>query len=139
MDVKQLTHKVVGAFNDRSFRQKPKDLYDPSMVVVDTPTGQELHGLDGFAQYQEGFLTTMPDMKATIVETQASGNKTTCRIRGTGRFTGTFRTPQGDVPGNGKGVDLEYRVEQEFNDAGKLVRFVLSYDAQDLQRQLGLG
>jgi hypothetical protein len=46
-------------------------------------------------------------------------------------------TPQGSKPGNGNPVDIEYQIEQEFNDAGKVVRFASDYDMQDFMRQLG--
>ena len=47
-------------------------------------------------------------------------------------------TPQGNFPGNGNPLDIEYQLEQEFNDAGKLVRFAVDYDMQDFMRQLGM-
>jgi hypothetical protein len=35
-------------------------------------------------------------------------------------------------------VDIEYRIEQEFDDAGKVVRFAIDYDMQDFMHQLGM-
>lgn len=139
MDVKQLAQAGADSFNDRSFRQKAKDMIDASAVIMDGPTGQELHGPDGYVQYSEGFVTAMPDIQGTVVEHQVNGNHVTSRIRGQGTFTGTMQTPQGSVPGTGKSLDIEYQAEQEFNDAGKIVRFVVNYDMQDFMRQLGLG
>lgn len=139
MDVKQLAQANADAFNDRSFRQKAKDMLDANAVIIDGPTGQELHGPDGYVQYSEGFVSAMPDIKGTVVEHKVNGNKVTSRIHGHGTFTGTMQTPQGSVPGNGKSLDIEYRVEQEFNDAGKIVRFAVNYDMQDFMRQLGVG
>ena len=60
-------------------------------------------------------------------------------MRGQGNFTGTMVTPQGSMPGNGNPVDIEYQIEQEFNDAGKVTRFAVDYDMQDFMRQLGMG
>ena len=125
-------------FNDRSFRQKAKDVADANIVVKDSPTGQELHGVDSFVQYSEGFVTAMPDLKGTAIEHNVNGNKVTTRVHGQGTFTGSMVTPQGTVPGNGNTFDLEYQLEQEFNDAGKLVRFTVSYDMQDFMRQFGM-
>jgi hypothetical protein len=73
------------------------------------------------------------------VEHKVNGNKVTTRVHGQGTFTGTLNTPQGAVSGNGNSLDIEYLLEQEFNDAGKLVRFVVDYDMQDFMRQLGVG
>ena len=138
MDVKQLAQDTVDSFNDRSFREKAKEVADANIVVIDKPTGQELHGVDGFIQYSEGFVAAMPDLRGEAIEHTVDGNKVTTRVHGKGTFTGTMQTPQGAVPGNGRPLDIEYQLEQEFNDAGKLVRFVVNYDLQDFMRQLGM-
>jgi len=139
MDVKQLAQASVDMFNDRSFRQKAKDVMDSNVVVSDGPTGQEMHGPDGYVQYAEGFVTAMPDLKGTAIEHKVSGNKVTTRVRGQGTFTGTMVTPQGSMPGNGNSLDIEYQIEQEFNDAGKVTHFAVNFDMQDFMRQLGMG
>lgn len=138
MDVKGLAQMGVDTFNDRSFREKAKDLMDPNVVIIDAPTSQELHGPDGYVQYSEGFISAIPDLKGTAIEHKVSGNKVTSRVRGQGNFTGTMVTPQGSFPGNGNPVDIEYQIEQEFNDEGKVVRFAVDYDMQDFMRQLGV-
>ena len=139
MDVKQLAQKGVDSFNDRSFRQNAADLMDANVVIVDKPTGQELHGPDGYIQYAEGFVTAMPDITGTAIEHKVNGNKVTTRVRGQGTFTGTMVTPQGSMPGNGNPLDIEYQIEQDFNDAGKVTRFAVNFDMQDFMRQLGMG
>ena len=139
MDLKQVAQTGIDMFNDRSFRQKAGQVVDAGVVVTDLPTGQELRGLDGYVQYNEGYVAAMPDVKATTVEHKVSGNKVNSRVRGTGTFTGTLQTPQGAVPGNGRKLDLEYELDQEFNDAGKMVRFTVKYDMPDFLRQLGIG
>jgi len=138
MDVKQLAQDTVDTFNDRSFRQKAKEVADPEILVMDKSTGQEMHGVDGFVQYSEGFVTAMPDLKGTAMEHKVEGNKVTTRVHGKGTFTGTLSTPQGTFPGNGNPIDIEYKLEQEFTDAGKLKRFIVDYDMQDFMRQLGV-
>ena len=139
MDVKDLAQNTVDMFNDRSFREKARDAANENIVVTDKPTGQEFRGVDGFVQYSEGFVNAMPDLTGTAVEHKVNGNKVTTRVHGKGTFTGTLQTPQGAVPGNGNPVDLEYELEQTFNEEGKLVHFVVNYDMPDFMRQLGLG
>jgi len=139
MDLKQLAQTGFDIFNDRSFRQKAQELLDPKVVVIDVPTGQETTGVDAYVQYSDGFVTAMPDIKGTVIEHKVNGNKVTSRIRGQGTFTGKLRTPQGDVPGNGNKLDLEYQAEAEYNDAGKLVRIVFNYDMPAFMKQLGVG
>ena len=139
MDMQELAQAGIDTFNDRSFREKAKDLMDPDVVILDKPTNQELRGPDGYVQYSDGFVNAIPDLKGTVIEHKVSGNKVSSRVRGQGHFTGTMVTPQGSLPGNGNTVDIEYQIEQEFNNAGKVVRFVVDYDMQDFMRQLGAG
>lgn len=140
MDVKQLAQVVViDSFNDRSYKQKAMDLADANVVIVDKPTGQQATGPAGFVQYTDGFINAMPDLKGTLIEHVVNGNKVTTRVRGQGTFTGTLHMPQGNVPGNGRKLDLEYRAEQEYNAAGKLVKATFDYDMQKFAQQLGLG
>jgi predicted ester cyclase len=137
MDLEQLAQASADSFNDRSYRDKAKDVMDPNVVIVDKPTSQEMRGPDAYVQYSDGFVNAIPDLKGTVIEHKVSGNKVTSRVRGQGNFTGTMVTPQGNLPGNGNPVDIEYQIEQEFNDAGKIVRFAVDYDMQDFMRQLG--
>ena len=138
MDVQGLAQAGIDAFNDRSFREKAKDLMDPHVVIVDFPGGQELHGPEGYIQYSERFLNAIPDLKGTVIEHRVSGNKVTTRVNGQGKFTGTLQTPQGSFPGNGYLVDIAYQIQQIFNDEGRVVRFVVNYDLQNFMRQLGI-
>ena len=138
MDVEQLVQVGIDAFNDRSFREKAKDLMDPNVVIIDSPTSQELRGPEGYVQLSDGFVNAIPDLNGTAIEHKVSDHKVISRVRGQGNFTGTLVTPQGSFPGNGNPVDIEYQISQEFNDAGKVVRFVVNYDIQDFMRQLGV-
>ncbi len=139
MDLKQLAQQNFDAFNDRSFRQKAKDLMDANVVVFDSPTGQEMRGPSGYVQYAEGFVTAMPDIKGAVLEHKVNGKKVVTRVRGQGTFTGKLHTPQGDVPGTGKKLDLEYQADADYDDAGKIVRIAFSYDMQAFMKQLGIG
>ena len=137
MDPKEIAQMSEDQFNDRSFREKAHLLIAPDIVVVDAPASLELSGIDGYIQYSEGFVRAMPDIKGTIVRRQASGNKVTATIRGRGTFTGELQTPAGVVPGNGSSFDMEYQIEYQIEN-DKIKRFVVDYDMQEFQRQLGL-
>lgn len=138
MDMEQLAQAAADSFNDRSYRDKAKDLMDPDVVIVDKPTNQEMRGPDAYVQYSDGFVNAIPDLQGTVIDHKVSGNKVTSRVHGQGHFTGTMVTPQGTIAGNGNPVEIEYQIEQEFNDAGKVVRFAIDYDMQDFMRQLGM-
>ena len=138
MDLQALAQATADSFNDRSYRQNAKDVMDPNVIILDKPTNQEMRGPDAYVQYSDGFVNAIPDLQGTVIENKVSGNKVTSRVRGQGHFTGTMVTPQGSMPGNGNPVDIEYRIEQEFDDAGKVVSFVVDYDMQDFMHQLGM-
>ena len=138
MDMEKLAQATADSFNDRSYRDKAQDVMDPDVVIVDKPTNQEMRGPGGYVQYSDGFVNAIPDLQGTVIEHRVNGNKVTSRVRGQGHFTGTMVTPQGSMPGNGNPVDIEYRIEQEFDEAGKVIRFVIDYDMQDFMHQLGM-
>ena len=138
MDFQELAQATADSFNDRSYREKAKDAMDANVRIHDKPTNQEMHGPDAYVQFSDGFVNAIPDLQGTVIENKASGNTVTSRVRGQGHFTGTMVTPQGSVPGNGNPVDIEYKIEQEFDEAGKVVRFVIDYDMQDFMHQLGM-
>ncbi len=140
MDAKQLAQATfVDSFNDRSYKQKAKDLVDANALIVDKPSGRQLAGPGGLVEFTDGFVNALPDLKGTLIEHKVNGNKVATRVQGKGTFTGTLQMPQGKVPGNGKKLDLEYQINSEFNDAGKLVRAEFGYDMQAFAKQLGLG
>ena len=136
MNVQQLAQAGIDAINDRSFQEKAKDLMDENVVVIDCPTGQEMHGIDSYIEYSEQFVTAIPDLTGTVIEHEIERNKVTSRVRQQGKFTGELHTSHGSFPGNGNPVDIEYRIEQEFNDAGKIKLFVVHYDLPAFMDQL---
>lgn len=136
MNVQQLAQAGIDAFNDRSFQEKAKDLMDENVVIIERPTGQEMHGVDGYIQYSEEFVSAIPDLTGTVIEHQVKRNKVISRVRRQGKFTGSLQTPHGSLQGNGNPVDIEYQIEQEFNDAGKVKRFVVQFDLSDFMHQL---
>lgn len=138
MDVQALAQDIIDMFNERSFREKARDLIDAEAVIVDDATGQELHGPEGYIQFSEALIHAISDLKGTALEHRVSGNKVITRLQAQGRFKGTLQTPQGSFPGNEHLVDVEYQLQQVFNDAEKLVRVVIHYDRQELMRQLGI-
>ena len=136
MNVQQLAQAGIDAFNDRSFQEKAKELMDENVVIIDRPTGQEMHGVDAYIHYSEKFVAAIPDLTVTVIEHQVKRNKVISRVRRQGKFTGSLQTPHGNIQGNGNPVDIEYQIEQEFNDAGKVQRFVVHFDLSDFMHQL---
>jgi predicted ester cyclase len=124
-------------FNNHLFEAHAKNYVAPTYVGVDTPTGQESRGLEGYVQSLRLWLAAFPDSQVEVVNQQVNGNKVMTTFRGRGTFTGQLQTPQGVVPGNGRKSDVEFRQELEFKN-DKIVRSRLDYDMPELMRQLGI-
>src|SRR5262245_36054265 len=118
MNVQKLAQIGMDAFNDRNLQETARDLMDENVVIIDQPTGQEIHGVDGYIRYSESFVNAIPDLTGTVIEHQVKRNKVISRVRRRGKFTGKLNSPHGSVQGNGNTVDIEYQIEQEFNEAG---------------------
>ena len=136
MNIQQLAQVGIDSFNDRSFQEKARELMAENVVIIDRPTGQEMHGIDSYIEYSEQFVTAIPDLTGTVIKHEVERNKVISRVRQQGKFTGTLQTPHGNFPGNGNPIDIEYRIEQEFNDASKVWRLILNYDLPDFMDQL---
>jgi len=136
MNVQQLAQLGINAFNNRNFQETARDLMDERVVIIDRPTGQEIHGVDGYIKYSEHFVNAIPDLRGTVLEHQVKQNRVISRVRRQGKFTGKVHTPHGSFQGNGNLVDIEYQIEQEFNEAGKIKRFIIHYDLSDFMFQL---
>ncbi len=138
MDVQKLAQRTLEDFNNRKYRDNAKEIAEPNIVVIDGPTGQQMNGIDGFVQYSDTFVHAIPDLRGTALEYKVNGNKVVTRVHAQGTFTGTLKTPQGSYPGTGKPVDIDYNLNEEFDNAGKLVRFAVDYDRQKFMQELGL-
>lgn len=138
MDLLAMTQQGFDAFNNGTFREL-EDLIDPNIVTIDVPQGLEMQGREAYFAFNEGFSKAMPDLQATIVSSEVSGNVVRVVARGTGTFTGQLEMPDGVIPGNGNAFDMEYESEFEYSDDGMLVRFTSNYDLQAFMGQLGLG
>ena len=60
MDLKQLAEATADTFNDRSYRDRAKDMMDPDVLIVDKPTNQEMRGPEAYVQYSDGFVNAIP-------------------------------------------------------------------------------
>ena len=138
MNPTEIVEKVVGSFSDRSFRENSGELFAADAVTVDGPSGQEFQGVDGYVEYAEGYATAMPDIKTTVVSSEADGDTATATVHAQGTFTGEMATPEGTVPGTGASLDIEYQIVAEI-EGDRIARFTVNYDQQDFMRQLGVG
>jgi steroid delta-isomerase-like uncharacterized protein len=90
-------------------------------------------GLDGFKELLGVYRTAFPDMKLTIDEIVAEGDKVVTWAT----FTGTHRGPLQSLPATGKPVKVKdvdmFRVQ-----AGKVTEAWTHFDQWGLMKQLGV-
>ena len=107
------------------------ELIAPSYVNYDLPAPTP--GPEGFKMIIGLFRAAFPDMRVTIEEELAEGNKVTTRGYFTGMHNGDFQ----GIPPTGKQIKVKYidiwRVEN-----GKLVENWVQMDQLGLMQQLGV-
>jgi steroid delta-isomerase-like uncharacterized protein len=105
------------------------EIIDPGMGLV--------RGRERFREYLETFKRAMPDARAVIEQTVASGDTVAVEGRFTGTHTGPLATDDGDVEPTGAAVDLRFADVSRVRD-GKIVAYHTYYDQLGLLTQLGL-
>ena len=78
------------------------------------PAGRP-QGPNGPIEASRGFRTAVPDLRASLDEVVAAGDRVVVRLHFTGTFTGKFAGKSGEVQGKGQKIDFQamdlYRVE----------------------------
>jgi len=136
MNIQLLTQTHFEKFGESGFLENAASLMDENVLIFDNSTGHEWHGVKGYIQYLAEFVSLIPDLKSKVIKHQTYENKTISRLQMKGNFTGTLRTEEGIIFGNGNPIDIEYQIEQEFNTAGEVRRLVFTYDLADFIDQL---
>ena len=90
-------------------------------------------GLEGFKLVIGMFLAAFPDMRVTIEEELAEGNKVITR----GYFTGTHQGDFQGIPPTGKQIKVKY-IDIWLVENGKLVENWVRLDELGLMQQLGV-
>lgn len=103
-----------------------------------TPDGP-LHGRDAVRDYVSRHRTAFPDGRHTIDRTHETDDTVCIEGRWTGRHTGPFETPQGDVPATGRGVEMAFALFVEAAPGSRTASRVAIYmDQLSMLVQLGL-
>ena len=107
----------------------------PDIHVV-LPGGIELDGTDQTVQFVSVFWDALPD--ANLSSSSALEQADTIAIEGTlsGHHTGTFRTPQAEIPPTQNPVTLRYASFKTIRE-GKVADERLYFDQLEFLQQLG--
>ncbi|MCX7293866.1 ester cyclase [Janthinobacterium sp.] len=101
------------------------------------PAGRP-QGLAGPLQASQVFHAAVPDLQVAIEEMLVAGNRVSLRLHFTGRFTGVFPTPQGELRGQGQAIDFHAFDLYQVDAQGRISDNWHLEDNLTLLRQLGV-
>jgi hypothetical protein len=106
-------------------------------AVFHAPGGISGEGKQACTEFFAGWLSAFPDARTAIRDVYICDDVAIEEGTFAGTHEGTLHTPDGDVPGTGLRVAVDYVQAIRFRD-GKQVAFDLMYDRLQLLEQLGL-
>jgi len=130
---------LVEAFN-RTFNTRAWDraaaVLSPDVASTAPGVGTVI-GIEPFIAFAKGFAVALPDSRLEADTLIVDGNRVVVEGRYTGTHTGPLVTPQGEVPGSGRSLNLPYTDVFEI-EAGRIARHRTYYDQMEMAQQLGL-
>ena len=108
-----------------------------SDVEVILPGVEGLRGPAEAIATLQAFREAFPDIQHQFLDSVESSDKVAVELRVTGTHTGTFRTPQGDVPATGRSVVWNSTDFVTLRD-GKIASWHAYFDQMAFLAQLGL-
>jgi steroid delta-isomerase-like uncharacterized protein len=131
-----IAREVYDCFNRKDFKAAAK-LVDTKAELLIVPFNQTLKGPDGMAQMLGNWGKAFPDGKCNIKNVFCSGENVTVEFIGTGKQTGTFQTPDGEVLTTNKKVEVPFCDVFSIRN-GKIVNFKTYFDYATFMKQLGV-
>ena len=133
-DVIELARRHDDAFNSQDADGRAA-IEAPDIEFV-MPGGMTLRGHEQVMQVVRAFWDALPDGKITVADQVAVGNVVVLEGTIAGTHSGTFRTPQGEIPRTGNPVSLRYAAVKRF-EGDRLVSEHLYFDQLEFLQQLG--
>ena len=110
-------------------------LFSGDAVLTNVATGEQFHGPAGVERFMTSWLVAFPDGHIEIETLAQAGDVAVCEFRGVGTHAGTFRTPTGDIPATGRGVNVPFCDVVRLRD-GKIVSIRTYFDTATFGAQL---
>ncbi len=117
--------------NDKSIGEQ---IISPDVVFYAPTSSGPMRGLDGYMGVLAMMRGAMPDVKWSVEETIAEGNKVMVRFT----MTGTQTNPLMGMPATGKSIRVTAMNIYEFNEEGLIIREHGLPDLFSLLGQLGM-
>ena len=122
------------AFNAQDAEARVANLTPDTEAML--PGGMILRGPEQLAAVARSFWEALPDGKIISENEVASGDTVVTEGTLSGTHTGTFRSPQGDIPASGNRVALRYASVKVIRD-GKVALEHLYFDQLEFLQQIG--
>ena len=130
--------------NKESLRKQIEEVWNkgnleiiPEVISTDFSmmdlSGVELKGPEGFSQMVTFWRSMFPDLRFTVVDMVAEGDKVAAHVTYTGTFTGPF----GDIEPTGKQVNMMEATFYVFKD-GKVIGQTIFLDFLSFYQQSGI-
>jgi steroid delta-isomerase-like uncharacterized protein len=133
-DVIEIARRHDDAFNSHDADGRAA-IEAPDIETV-MPGGMTLRGHDQVMQVVRVFWEALPDARISSDDQLAAGNVVVVEGTLAGTHSGTFRTPQREIPPSGNPVTLRYASVKRFKD-DRLVSEHLYFDQLEFLQQLG--
>lgn len=113
------------------------NLVSDDFELVDIALGMSWHGRQGWGEWLQNWVTSMPNAQIRLDSIIAQGNMVVTEHTGGGTHTGPLNTPTGPIPPTGKSIELKFA--EFFNVWDGEIKSMRAYwDTGTLMRQLGL-
>jgi steroid delta-isomerase-like uncharacterized protein len=132
-DVIELARRHDDAFNAHDADGRAA-IEAPDVELV--MPGMTLRGHEQVMQAVQAFWEALPDATIRAHDHVAAADVVAAEGTIAGTHTGTFRTPQGEIPPSGNSVMLRYAAIKRFKD-DRLVSEHLYFDQLEFLQQLG--
>jgi predicted ester cyclase len=131
-EAKQVVERHVDAFNAH---QADADPWTEDAEFV--APGTSMRGREDVLAFLGAFWEAFPDGRLKLSRLFGEGSVAAAEGRFIGTHSGVFRTPAGDVPATGRGVDFRWMSVYEAR-GDELASEHLFFDQVELLTQLGL-
>jgi steroid delta-isomerase-like uncharacterized protein len=122
------------AFNAQDADARVANLTPDTQVTL--PGGTTLSGPEQVVAIARSFWEALPDGRISSEHEVAARDTVVTEGTLTGTHSGTFRSPQGDVPASGNHLSLRYVSVKEIRD-GKVAAERLYFDQLEFLQQIG--
>ncbi len=135
LTVVDLAKAPIAGFNERNW-EKVRACGAPEIVYDESASERVARGVDEVLSMWRGWVTALPDAKATILKEYASGTTVVLELTWSGIHAGPLQVPDRQLPPSGKAINL--RSCQIIETSGEKVTAIRHYfDLAALLRQIG--